>query len=427
MRPPRSLMKRLTRGPPGSQQPRFFQLLFRGSAFLSAFVLDDPSVEEMNRARGIAGETGVVRDHADRGPLLVEVSQERHDGLPVDRVEISRRLVREENQRVPRDRARDRHPLLLAAGELRGEVVRAMGHADLLERLVHALATLRRPHPAVGQRQLHVLVDGEVSDQVETLEDEPDLAVADAGSLRKLQLLGRLSVQQVVAGGGRVEQPQDREQCGLAAARRPRDRDELPVLDLKMHAGESVRLDFIGEEHLRHAIQPDERAAVCAHGRSSSCGHLSLTRSNASHADMSERTTRSPGFKPSRISTALTELLPSRTFTRSASSLPGWRRKSVIVPCSDPKAGRPTYTTSESRSSSIVPSTERSGRAPLGSGPSRATSTVTVPPETDGSIRETCPSTTPLRVSTRARSPIWTSRACVSAIFSCAFSFPGRP
>ena len=34
----------------------------------------------------------------------------------------------------------------------------------------------------------------------------------------------------------------------------------------------------------------------------------------------------------------------------TASSLPGWRRKSVIEPCSDPKAGRPTWTTSVRRS-----------------------------------------------------------------------------
>ena len=51
-----------------------------------------------------------------------------------------------------------------------------------------------------------------------------------------------------------------------------------------------------------------------------------------------------------------------------------------------------------------------------------ATSTVTVPPWTDGSERETCPSTIPLRVSIVARSPISTSRAWVSAIFNCAFS-----
>ena len=52
--------------------------------------------------------------------------------------------------------------------------------------------------------------------------------------------------------------------------------------------------------------------------------------------------------------------------------------------CSWPKAGRPTNKTLSRRSSSIVPSTLRSGRAPRGSSPSSATSTVTVPFTADG-------------------------------------------
>ena len=40
-------------------------------------------------------------------------------------------------------------------------------------------------HAAVGERQLDVLVDREVADQVERLEDEADLPVADAGALRR--------------------------------------------------------------------------------------------------------------------------------------------------------------------------------------------------------------------------------------------------
>jgi hypothetical protein len=36
---------------------------------------------------------------------------------------------------------------------------------------------------AIGQRQLDVLEHGQVADQVEGLEDEADLAVADAGAL----------------------------------------------------------------------------------------------------------------------------------------------------------------------------------------------------------------------------------------------------
>ena len=36
-------------------------------------------------------------------------------------------------------------------------------------------------HAAIGERQLDVLVDGQIADQVERLEDEADLPVANCG------------------------------------------------------------------------------------------------------------------------------------------------------------------------------------------------------------------------------------------------------
>ena len=68
-----------------------------------------------------------------------------------------------------------------------------------------------------------------------------------------------LAVQDVLALGRRVEQPEDRQQRRLAAARRPGDRDVLAALDLEVDPGERVRLDFVGEEHLRDAVEVDQR------------------------------------------------------------------------------------------------------------------------------------------------------------------------
>src|SRR3979411_1611288 len=98
------------------------------------------------------------------------------------------RLVREQNERFPRDRACDGDALLLTARELAGKVLRAMRHADALERGFDTLLPLRRLHAAVGRGQLDVLEDGEVANQVEALEDEPDLAVADARAFRRGEL-----------------------------------------------------------------------------------------------------------------------------------------------------------------------------------------------------------------------------------------------
>ena len=69
----------------------------------------------------------------------------------------------------------------------------------------------------------------------------------------------------------------------------------------------------------------------------------------------------------------------------------------------------------------------RSGRAarPTAARPSRMTSTPTVPPADAGSMRETWPLTTPLRVSTSAVWPTRMSLVWVSAIRSSAFRFVG--
>ena len=68
----------------------------------------------------------------------------------------------------------------------------AVRHADPLQRFHHPLLAFRRRHLLpVGQWQLDVFVDGEIANQIETLEDEPDLLVANARALREVEVLHR--------------------------------------------------------------------------------------------------------------------------------------------------------------------------------------------------------------------------------------------
>ena len=83
----------------------------------------------------------------------------------------------------------------------------------------------------------------------------------------------RLAVQRVAAVRGRVEQAENREQRGLAAAGRAGDRDVLALPNLEMDARERVGLDFVGVEHLGDGFQFDERT-VCIHRLLSLCCQL---------------------------------------------------------------------------------------------------------------------------------------------------------
>src|SRR5437588_2316829 len=181
-------------------------------------IFDHPAVEEMDCAIGVFGKPSVVRDHADRRAAIVQFFEQGHDGLAVARIEVARRFVSKEDRRLARKSARDRDTLLLTTGELAGQMLRAMAHADALQRFEHKTFALTRGHAAVGQRQLDVFVNGQVADEVKALENESDLAVANARAFRERQVRDFRSLERIAAARWRVEQAEDREQCRFAAA-----------------------------------------------------------------------------------------------------------------------------------------------------------------------------------------------------------------
>src|SRR5437899_150207 len=88
-------------------------------------LLDDAAVEEVDAALGMPRVSRIVRDHANRRPGLVQLAEEVHHGLAAAGIEVSGRLVGEQNQRLARHGARDGDALLLTARELAREVLRA--------------------------------------------------------------------------------------------------------------------------------------------------------------------------------------------------------------------------------------------------------------------------------------------------------------
>ncbi len=229
-------------------------------------LLDDAAVEDVDGALGVAREARVVRDHDDGGAGAVERVEQLHHGVAVLGIEVTRGLVGEEDGRGAGEGAGDGDALLLTAGELGGQVLGAVAHADLLEGLGHALLALAGGHAAVGEGQLDVLIDREVADEVEGLENEADLAVADAGALGERQALDGAAVEDVGAVGRGVEEAEDGKEGGLAATGRAGDGDILALADVHVDAGQGVRLDLVGEEDLGHAVEFDQGGIISGHG-----------------------------------------------------------------------------------------------------------------------------------------------------------------
>ena len=254
---------------------------------------------------------------------------------------------------------------------------------DALERRLDALLALGRLHAAIGERQLDVLEDRQVANQVEALEDEPDLAVAHA------RPLGRRRARRPAgcsAGScpsvGESSRPRIESSVDLPQPDGPAIDDVFAFVDLEVDPGQGMRLDFVGEEDLGHTIQLDQRLSVLSHASRAPCRasllRLAVRRPEgrrpviSTECDRRRRMptcrTESPDRRPSRpdsTSMVLTELRPSFTCTRSAftPSAPILNRPTTLW--SWPNAGRPMKSTSFSRSSSIVPSHAQVGHRAL--------------------------------------------------------------
>ena len=101
------------------------------------------------------------------------------------RVEVARRLVGEQELRLEQQRARERHALLLAAGELARAVQDALLQPHLFEQRARACVSssrLERPWTRPGIITFSTRV--ELGQQVVELEDEPDGPVAQLGEAR---------------------------------------------------------------------------------------------------------------------------------------------------------------------------------------------------------------------------------------------------
>src|SRR6266581_2775299 len=94
-------------------------------------------------------------------------------------------IIREQDRGFTSERARDRDTLLLSTAELTRQMFGPMAHPDPLQRLRNRALAIARAHPAIGQRQLHIFVNGEIADQIEALENETDLAITNTGALRE--------------------------------------------------------------------------------------------------------------------------------------------------------------------------------------------------------------------------------------------------
>src|SRR5581483_787411 len=148
--------------------PTLLRYRFRAAA-------DHPAVRQLDDAMPIRRVLVRVRHLHDRGAFLVELLEKLHDLLALARMEIARRLVRENQFGIRDHRARHRHQLLLSARKLTGVQIALAHDMESIQRVAHNRRALRPLHIAIRKRNVQILVHRQVVDQVIALEHEADI------------------------------------------------------------------------------------------------------------------------------------------------------------------------------------------------------------------------------------------------------------
>ena len=142
----------------------------------------EAAVGQPQDAASPAGKVGVVCHQDERGPgLTVEVGHQADDVRAGALVEVAGGFIREENLGMRAERPGERHPLLLATGELRWIVTGAVAESDALKQRAGAAAD--RTRPGVRGGPAHSQVRSGSGSAGSDLEDEPDLGAAERGAL----------------------------------------------------------------------------------------------------------------------------------------------------------------------------------------------------------------------------------------------------
>src|SRR5437588_2265832 len=200
-------------------------------------------------------DLAVVGRHEHCRAAGVDLQQQLDDLPRGGRVQVAGGLVGEEDQRVMDQRPGDRHPLLLAARELVGTLGLLALQADDAQHLLDLGTQVAKGALCDPEREGHVLEDGQVGEQLEVLEDHPDLAPQE-GQVAAAQPAQVAAVDEDAARAGALLPDQQANQGGLTRAAGPHQEDEVLARDLQADVAQGRGAVGVG---LTYVLQADER------------------------------------------------------------------------------------------------------------------------------------------------------------------------
>ena len=247
---------------PGIDRRDFFQLGRGVEPLRHIEIFQDQSIAHHDIASRVSRDVRLVRDHDDGDAALVELLKNSHDLDTGPAVEISRRLVGQHHFGIVHQRARNRDPLLLAAGKLTRMMFFAPGKSNRRQNRVRFVAQLRvgQAMRAVKQWQLDILARRSARQQIETLKNETEFVIANICELIAIEHGNIGIIQNVTTGSRPIETSKNIHERRFAGTARSHQRDEFAALDLERNAAHRVNIDIAGVIRLVNVDQFDDFA-----------------------------------------------------------------------------------------------------------------------------------------------------------------------
>ena len=158
---------------------------------------------------------------------------------------------------------RDRHPLLLAAGQFPRLVLRARFHPHASQTLSCAPAGRRATLALQEQRQRHVILGGQRGEKMKGLEDHADQGSPQPGPFPVGQIMRGTSFQKQAARRRRIEPRDDVQQRAFPASAWPHQGAELAFRHMQTDIPERRHGSLAPAIIFRDLIEPDHVAACC--------------------------------------------------------------------------------------------------------------------------------------------------------------------
>src|SRR5688572_14224758 len=200
----------------------------------------DETVTKLDRSPGAPGNRPLVRDQHEGVAGAMQVLEQRKDLRAGTAVEVSGRLIGQQQLRAGHERARNGEALALAAGKLGRAMAGAVAEPHPLERFPRTAVPLGSADARIDERHLDVSQRALPRQQGKCLEHEADLAIPDFRQLKLRQLRNGAPAKPVASCVGRVEAAEQVHQGGLAAARGAHDRYILTAVHDQIDPAQSV-------------------------------------------------------------------------------------------------------------------------------------------------------------------------------------------